>query len=117
MKVVMLAEVELFRIGSAAGRSAFGSNRKLTQRHVVADGRPETLRGLIITLAVGAGEQEHHLAGLRQVDGYRFSAPPGVLIFDVDLQSVQYSQPYAACQIFPALESDGRYFRLDEIKV
>ena len=117
MKLVALIEIELYRIGTVSPGGGFGGmgGRNVTRRRVVTDTSPEGLRQAVIETAIKEGEEAAALTRLEQVNNYHYSAEPGVCVFDVRQQNVHYSNAYAACKTFPALEIEGRFFRLDEV--
>ena len=82
------------------------------------DATPESLMELVKLVAEENGEPRDRLHGLSQVrDAWRYSPSPGAVVFDLQTQNVQYSSPYAAAVAFPALKADGRYYKLEEVKV
>ena len=50
------------------------------------------------------------------VMGYVFQGQAQTLVFDIQGPNTHYSEPYAECQVFPALKVGDRYFKLEEIK-
>lgn len=112
MEIVTLARVHLKRIGSARG-AAFTSFKKTTVTEEVSDDSPETLRELVISVAVKHGESRDALAGLG-LASHRWREPEKV-VFDIQLPMTQFSDPYAYCEVFPALKVGERFFKLEEV--
>ena len=66
------------------------------------------------TIAEANGELSGALHNL--CEERNFGYPPGMVVFNVQGISTQYSTPYAMCQLFPALKIDKRYFQLEEVE-
>jgi len=79
----------------------------------VIDDDVDTLRQKVIEVAEGNGEREGALHNLTRAQNLGF--PPGQIVFDLQGISTQYSDPYAACVVFPALKVAGRFFRREEV--
>lgn len=66
-------------------------------------------------LAMANGES------MQGVEKLTVATPPGardgVIVFSerFKINRTQFGQPYAKTEVFPALEIDGRYFRLNEV--
>jgi hypothetical protein len=116
MEIVTLAHVTLYRPGSASGYG-FAPCRQVHKVAEVRDERPETLRGLVETLAVAEGENAASLGAMQQAFAPHFTSQPGVLVFNVQGPSTQYGTPYATVLAHPALKVGDRYFKLEEVKV
>jgi hypothetical protein len=114
MEVVTLAQVRLERPGSASG-PGMGRHSAIEVTREVADGRPETLKALVIELAGPHGDSATALGNLRQERADYYSPVAGAVVFNVDGPATQYSTAYAICLAFSALKSGTRYFKLDEI--
>ncbi|MFJ4394558.1 hypothetical protein ACIPZG_05615 [Pseudomonas sp. NPDC089395] len=114
MELVTVACIALNRIGSA-NAAGFGYARHRRQQFFteVADGDVDTLRQKVIEVAEANGEQEGTLHNLEHAQNLGF--PPGQIVFDVQGLTTQYSEPYAACVVFPALKAAGRFFKLEEV--
>ncbi|WEK28511.1 MAG: hypothetical protein P0Y58_16530 [Candidatus Pseudomonas phytovorans] len=106
MELVTVACIALNRIGSA-NAAGFGYARHRRQQFFteVADGDVDTLRQKVIEVAEANGEQEGVLHSLEHAQNLGF--PPGQTVFDVQGLTTQYSEPYAACVVFPALKVAG----------
>lgn len=104
MKLVTLAKVTLNHLPEG--------KRSLTAFKAVKDDDTTTLRDTVIQLALENGENRSlDTLAVRTSDWNSVS-------FDIHFNPNQWSSlPYAKCEIIPAaLEVDGRYFKLDEIK-
>lgn len=114
MELVTLAHVTLNRVGSA-GMPAWASHQRVHRVVEVGDDSPQTLRELVMTLAVQNGESREALEPMWQESRMNCSHEPGVVVFNIQGQNVQYGEPYAFCSVHPALKIDGRYFKLEEV--
>lgn len=109
MELVTLVRAHLSRIGSSRG-GFFASKEAHVIREVVDDS-VETMRQLVILVAGEYGEE------LEDVTLDRGSRPgQNRFSFNVPSGNTWYSQPYAECEVFPALKVGSRYFKLEEIK-
>ena len=70
---------------------------------------------LIKDIAEENGESRVRISDLAVVRNN--SSVKGATVFDIRTPNVQYSDTYAICVAFPALKVDGRYYKLEEIKV
>jgi len=112
MELVTLAHITLNRIGSA-NASGFGGHRERKFVTEVIDSTIATLQQIVVEIAEANGELSGALHNLREErNGY----PAGLVVFNVQGISTQYSTPYAVCQAFPALKIAGRYFQLEEVE-
>lgn len=71
----------------------------------------ETIRDAVIRAA-----EEHGETGALDRLKHEPSHGAGTVVFNIQGENVFYSQVYAECEVFPALRSEGRYFRLKEVK-
>lgn len=71
----------------------------------------ETVRDVVIKTAEENGETDA-LDELKHEPRYG----AGTIVFNIQGRNVHYGQVYAECEVFPALKSGGRYFRLQEVK-
>ncbi|AVB20160.1 hypothetical protein BKM25_16675 [Pseudomonas avellanae] len=114
MELVTVACIALNRIGSANSAGfGFGRHRRQQFFTEVIDDDVDTLRQKVIEVAEANGEREGALHNLMRAQNLGF--PPGKIVFDVQGISTQYSDPYAACVVFPALKVAGRFFKLEEV--
>lgn len=112
MEIVTLVEVSLNRIGTAQGAGdAFISSNSRVVFAEAEDAEIETVRDLVIKVAEEHGETSE-LDRLKYEPGYG----EGTIIFNIQGKNVFYSQAYATCEVFPALKSGSRYFRLQEVR-
>lgn len=112
MEIVTLVEISLNRIGTAQGAGgAFSASKSRVVFAEVEDAEIETVRDTVIKVAAENGETGA-LDGLRHEPLYG----TGTVVFNIQGENVFYSQVYAECEVFPALKSGGRYFRLQEVK-
>lgn len=112
MEIVTLVEISLNRIGTA--QETGGAFRASKSRVVFAEAEdPEiqTLRNVVIKAAKENGETGA-LDELKHEPHYGAAT----IFFNIQGRNVLYSQIYAECEVFPALKSGGRYFRLQEVK-
>jgi hypothetical protein len=123
MKIVTLAHITLNRPGSLS-RGGFrsdvsdGSPRDRSATVIVASEKPDDVLEAVKKLAIEHGEQEERLAVLGVSTPY--GKPRGTIYFkesQMSYNGTRYGSDYAVCDVFPALEVDGRYFRLDEVVV
>ena len=117
MEVVTVVHIKLNRIGSASrvGGGLGGSfGKRIELLEEVADDEPGTVREIVIKSAEGNGEAPGSLDELKYTQGYGKASRQ---VFNIQGRNVQYSEPYAECEIYAALKSEGRYFRLEEIVV
>ena len=82
----------------------------------IKDEKTETIRDAVVKFAVEQGEQEAKLLQLAHAN-YFFHRNEQVITFDGQQLQVSYGAPYAECQVLSALEANGRFFRLDEIRL
>jgi hypothetical protein len=114
MEIVKLVHITLNRIGTASGsRSAFSESQQRTLHAEAKDSDLQTIRDLVIRVAEEHGEAAGALDNL--ASGRQSGAK--TVTFDIQGPSTFYSQPYATCEVFAALKSAGRYFRLDEVRI
>lgn len=112
MEIVTLVEISLNRIGTAQGAGgAFSASKSRVVLAEAEDTEIETVRDLVIKAAEESGETGA-LDGLKHEPLYG----AGTIVFNIQGENVFYSQVYAECEVFPALKSGGRYFRLQEVK-
>ncbi|MGK8707689.1 hypothetical protein ACRS5L_14905 [Metapseudomonas otitidis] len=112
MEIVTLVEVSLNRIGTAQGAGgAFRSNKSCVVFVEAEDAEVETVRDLVIKVAEENGETGA-LDGLMHEPRYGARA----IVFNIQGGNVFHSKAYAECEVFPALKSGGRYFRLQEVQ-
>lgn len=112
MEIVTLVEISLNRIGTARGAGgAFSPSKSRVVFAETEDAEIETVRDAVIKAAEESGEIGA-LDGLMHEPRYE----AGTIVFNIQGGNVFYSQVYAECEVFPALKSGGRYFRLQEIK-
>lgn len=123
MKIVTLAHITLNRPGSLS-RGGFpssvsdGSPRDRSETVVLKGDEPGDVLEGVKNLAIKHGEQEERLTGLSVSTPY--GMPSGTICFKEQNMlgsGTQYTSDYAVCDVFPALEVDGRYFRLNEVSV
>lgn len=117
MEVVTVVHIKLNRIGSAsrAGGGFGGSfGKRIELLAEVANDQPDTVREFVIKNAEENGEAPGSLDELKYAQGYGHASRQ---IFNIQGRNVQYSEPYAECEVYAALKSEGRYFRLEEIVV
>ncbi len=123
MRLVTLAKIKLNRVGTLSGggfQSTFsnGSDRIKISTAVLDRNEPELVLAKVRELAIAAGE------GKAAVDILQNSGPwAGRAGMNYEFREghrnptgTQYGQAYADCEVFPALEIDGRYFRLNEVE-
>lgn len=120
MKVVTVANVVLNRPGTLGG-SGFPS--------FVSDGSPKERRDVILLksadradilqgvkeLAVQYGESEGYLPRLNISMDQTGRDTKYIINESSEAYGTVYGKCYAECTVSPALELDGRYFRLQEI--
>lgn len=123
MKIVTLAHITLNRPGSL-GRGGFqssigdGSPRDRSETVIVASDEEGDVLEAVKKLAIKHGEQAERLSTLGVTTPY--GKPRGTIHFkesQIPYNGAQYGSDYAVCDVFPALEVDGRYFRLNEVSV
>lgn len=123
MKIVTLAHITLNRPGSLS-RGGFptsvsdGSPRDRSATVIVASDEPGDVLEAVKKLAIEHGEQAERLTVLNNSTPY--GKPSGTICFkeqNILGSGTQYTNDYAVCKVFPALEVDGRYFHLDEVSV
>ena len=68
----------------------------------------------MVEIAEANGELSGALHNLFQERNFGY--PPGLMVFNVQGISTQYSMPYAVCQALPVLKIDSRYFQLEEVE-
>ena len=117
MELVTLAHVTFNRVGSAS-RPGVTLHNEVYRVSEVRDERVETLRELVVDLAVGLGESPDSLNRMwletRPMD---YTSQQGAMVFNIHGLNTQYGSPYAICYAHPALKIDGRYFKLEEVEV
>lgn len=112
LEIVTLVEISLNRIGTAQGAGgAFSASKSRVVFSEAEDAEIETVRDVVIKAAEENGETGA-LDGLKHEPSYG----AGTVVFNIQGVNVFYSQVYAECEVFPALKSGGRYFRLQEVK-
>lgn len=110
MEIVNLVNITLQRLGTARENSSgFGSVFEISMETPSTDA--ETLRQLVISLAKEQGESDV----VEQLEKIPNHGEVGT-VFDVKSLRCQYSNAYAVCKVFPALKSNGRYFKLTEVR-
>lgn len=123
MKIVTLAHITLNRPGSL-GRGGFqssigdGSPRDRSETVVLEGDESGDVLKAVKKLAIQHGEQAERLSTLGVSTPY--GTPDGTICFTEKPQpysGTQFGSHYAVCEVFPALEVDGRYFRLNEVSV
>lgn len=115
MELVTLAHITLNRIGSAnASGFGFGGRRERKFITEVVDSTIATLQHIVVEIAEANGELSGALHNLCEERNYGY--PAGLVVFNVQGISTQYSTPYAVCQAFPALKVGNRYFQLEEVE-
>lgn len=86
---------------------------------MVQDAEFETIRKEVAKVARENGEPAANLQYLEQINSH-YSNPKKKLEFQLIVPGtglVGRNDPYATCQMETALEVDGRYFKVEEIKV
>ncbi|WP_110693026.1 hypothetical protein [Salinicola halophyticus] len=112
MEIVTLVEICLNRIGTAQGTGgAFSASKSLVVFAEAEDPEIQTVRDMVIKAAEENGETGA-LDELKHEPHYG----AGTIFFNIQGRNVHYSQVYAECEVFPALKSGDRYFRLQEVK-
>ncbi|MFT9315186.1 MAG: hypothetical protein ABF521_03520 [Acetobacter orientalis] len=123
MKIVTLAHITLTRPGSLS-RGGFpssvsdGSPKDRSETVIVASDEQGDVLEAVKKLAIKHGEQAERLSTLGATTPY--GKPRGTICFSEQPQpygGTQFGSHYAVCEVFPALEADGRYFRLNEVSV
>lgn len=123
MKIVTLAHITLTRPGSLS-RGGFpssvsdGSPKDRSETVIVASDEQGDVLEAVKKLAIKHGEQAERLSTLGVTTPY--GKPRGTIHFkesQTPYNGTQYGSDYAVCDVFPALEVDGRYFRLNEVSV
>ncbi|GAA4498278.1 hypothetical protein [Gluconacetobacter tumulicola] len=123
MKLVTLANIQFNRIGTLGpGRGGFpsyvssGDDRRITVCVELENSTSAAVLEKVKEIAIQKGEHEQDLRRLGQQRDY--GADSGGMSFkeDLDVWGTQYSSTYADCEVFPAFEIDGRYFRLQEVQ-
>lgn len=112
MELVTLVRVDLKRIGSTRG-GAFTTFKRSTVIEESADALPETVRQIVISIAEKHGEGRDALAELR-LEAH-WGKGLGSMIFNIQAPNAFFSEPYAECEVFPALKIGLRYFKLEEV--
>ncbi len=115
MELVTLAHATLNRIGSASTHGMVKHNEVHVVREV-ADGSPNTLRELVLTIAEEHGESRAALRNMRQESAWNHAQQGDVVVFNIHGPNVQYGAPYAICYAHPALKIGQKYFKLEEVK-
>lgn len=114
MEIVTLVHLKLNRIGTAKSHGgAFGGRRSLERFVEASNAEPETVRELVIKVAEENGEAPGSLEELRFEQRYEAER----LVFNIQGINTFYGDPYVECEVFTALKSGDRYFRLEEIAV
>lgn len=112
MEIVTIVEISLNRIGTAQGAGgAFSASKSCVVFAEAEDAEIETVRDVVIK-AVQENGETGALDGLKHEPRYG----AGTSLSNIQEGNVFYSQVYAECEVFPALKSGGRYFRLQEVK-
>lgn len=122
VKLVTMAKITLNRPGSI-GRGGFQrivSDLNGTHKtfNIVLDrSDPGDVLAKVKELSLANGESENGVERLTVATP--FGAPDGVICFNERFEpyGTQFGQLYAESEVFPVLEIDGRYFRLNEITV
>lgn len=117
MELVTLAHVTFNRVGSAS-RPGVALHNEIYRIREIRDGHVETLRELVLALAVELGESRDSLDPMWQENtSMHYTPQRGAVVFNIHGPNVQYSSPYAICYAHPALKVDGRYFKLEEVEI
>jgi len=116
MEVVTVVRIKLNRIGtvSRTGGGGGGFGRRFELLAEVADDEPATVRQVVIRSAEENGEAPGSLEELKYAQGYGRASQQ---VFNIQGRNIQYGEPYAECEIYTALKSGDRYFRLEELEV
>ena len=113
--LVLIETISSNRIGSANSSGfGFGGQRERKFTAEIPDSTIATLQQIVVEIAEANGELSGALHNLCQERNFDY--PPGLVVFNVQGISTQYSTPYAVCQSFPALKIDNRYFQLEEVE-
>jgi hypothetical protein len=120
MKLITIGRITLNRPGSIE-RGGFqrtvGYDINLQRIFtVVLDGeQPEHVLAKVKDLAMANGESAQGVEKLAVATLH--GARDGVILFNerFEVNRTQFGLPYAETEVFPALEVDGRYFRLNEV--
>jgi len=72
----------------------------------VADGSPQTLRELVLTIAEEHGEPRETLRNMRQESAWNHTQQGDAVVFNLHGPNVQYGARYAICYAHPALKID-----------
>ena len=123
MKIVTMAHITLNRPGSLGGYGfpsgvSDGLPRDRSATVVLEGDKPVDVLEEVKKLAIEHGEQAERLAVL--TESTPFGRLSGTICFkerQIPYNGMQYTNDYAVCDVFPALEANGRYFRLDEVSV
>lgn len=112
MEIVTLVLINFSRLGTAGNSAgAFSPTRQLQLLTEARDAQVPTLRNLVVQMA-----KEHGESGSLEELKYEPRPGSGKVVFNVQGNRTFYSEPYAACEAFPAIKSGGRYFRLEEVR-
>lgn len=122
MKLVTIAQIVLNRPGSI-DRGGFqrtvGYDLDPRKIFIVVLGsdQPGDVLEKVKELAMANGESRQGVEKLTVATS--FGARDGAICFSerFEVNRTQFGQPYAETEMFPALEIDGRYFRLNEVTV
>ena len=123
MKIVTLAHITLNRPGSLS-RGGFpssvsdGSPRDRSATVIVASDEEGDVLEAVKKLAIQHGEHEERLSLLHVSTPY--GTPDGTICFSEQPPPygwTQFGSLYAVCEVVPALEANGRYFRLNDVSV
>jgi hypothetical protein len=118
VKIVTLVRISIPRIG-AASQGAFALQKKSYEgTRVVEDSALDTIVKEVKWVASQNGEPATDLAYLEQIQS-NYSSPNKKLEFQLIPPGslVGQSTPYATCEMETALEVDGRYFKVEEVKI
>lgn len=121
MRLVTIANITLNRPGTLT-RSGFpsrvsdGSDPRRIFHVVVKSNESDDVLEKVKALAVQNGESADAVERLRLANSY--GPQNGIICFNeppVVYSGTQYGQMYAECEVFPAVEIEGRFFRLAEV--
>lgn len=121
MKLVTLVNIILNRPNDFGGfqssiSNGFPKERKATV--IVQGDQPGDILEKVKELALQHGGNENQINSL--VVSTPFSSRDGMIHFKEGndfFHGIQYGNDYAVCDVYSALEIDGRYFRLQEVDI
>jgi len=117
MRVITVANIVLNRPRSLS-RSGFASHLSAVRYQIeIASHQPGDLLAKVRELAIEVGENRHEAATL-EISPREGGGPSLVYIREPQSYGgTHYGVSYATCEVFPALEIDGRYFRVQEVEL